>query len=67
MQLRCTFCTSMFTIGREEATIIADKFHNDEISHYDAHCPKCHRAQKITKQQFFRAFPNLAKIAEGKE
>jgi hypothetical protein len=67
MQLRCTYCNTMFAIGREESLIIADRFNKGEITHYDAHCPKCRRAQKITLEQFIRVNPTLRKLAEGKE
>ncbi len=67
MQLKCSFCNTMFNIGREESQLIAEKFHNGEIAHYDAHCPKCRRAYKLTREQFVRANPALRKLAEGKE
>ena len=67
MQLKCSFCTTMFNIGREESLLVAEKFHKGEIAHYDAHCPKCRRAEKVTKEQFFRANPALRKQAEGQE
>jgi hypothetical protein len=67
MQLKCTFCNSMFNIGNDEAAAVATKFHDNEIAHYDAHCPKCHRSQKVTRDQFVRGFPALRKVAENKE
>ena len=67
MQLKCSFCNTMFNIGREESLLVAEKFHNNEISHYDAHCPKCRRAYKLTREQFARSNPALRRQVESKE
>ena len=67
MQLKCSFCNTMFNIGNEESLLVAEKFAKDEIAHYDAHCPKCRRAYKVTKEQFVRANPTLRRHVEGKE
>jgi hypothetical protein len=39
-------------MNKEEIAKMAALFKENPTVHYDAHCPKCRKATKITKRQF---------------
>ena len=41
-----------FALNKEEIAKMAALFKENPNVHYDAHCPKCRKATKITKKQF---------------
>jgi phage FluMu protein Com len=66
MQLKCNYCSTMYAIGREEAQAAIQMIRSGEKAHYDAHCPKCRRATKITRQQLERGYPAIVKGLDDK-
>lgn len=52
MQIKCSSCSMPFSINKEEVAKIAELFKESPEAHYDAHCPKCRKATKISKKQF---------------
>ena len=74
MNLRCMYCQTMFAIGREEMIVALQTMEAEDLSHYDAHCPKCRRANRVELKKLELANPNwretlkeMAKEAEKAE
>jgi phage FluMu protein Com len=58
MNLRCMYCQTMFAIGREEMIVALQTMEAENLSHYDAHCPKCRRANRVERKKLELANPN---------
>lgn len=64
INLRCLYCQTPFTVGRSEmltALIIMDEKNQN---HHDAHCPRCRRANSISRQRMELFFPNWREAAK---
>ncbi len=58
MQLRCFYCQTMFTLSRETMLAALQQMQSEKLHHFDAHCPKCRRANRIVRERLERAYPN---------
>ena len=58
MNLRCSFCQTPFTIGRIEKLDALQHLDANNLTHYDAHCPRCRRATPVLRQKLEMTFPN---------
>ena len=58
MNLRCSFCQTPFTIGRLEKLDALQYIDANNLSHYDAHCPRCRRATPVIRQKLEMTMPN---------
>ena len=58
MNLRCSFCQTPYTIGRLEKLDALQHMDANNLTHYDAHCPRCRRATPILRQKLEMTFPN---------
>lgn len=58
MNLRCMYCQTMFGISREAMLIGLQTMEAESLSHYDFHCPKCRRANRVERAKLERANPN---------
>ncbi|OGN74354.1 MAG: hypothetical protein A2X25_05540 [Chloroflexi bacterium GWB2_49_20] len=58
MQLRCTYCQTMFAIGREEKLIAIQSMNDENLQYYHAHCPKCRRANRVERLKLEHSYPN---------
>lgn len=58
MNLRCAFCQTPYTLSRNEMLFGLQKMDSENLSHYDAHCPRCRRVTQIPRQRMEMAFPN---------
>jgi phage FluMu protein Com len=58
MQLRCTYCQTMFAIGREEKLIAIQSMNVEDLQYYHAYCPKCRRANRVERLKLERSYPN---------
>jgi phage FluMu protein Com len=65
MQLKCSFCSTPFALSKEEVELAIQKLTVENQAHYDAHCPKCRRANRITKKTF-QVNPLYRKMLESK-
>ena len=61
MQLRCTYCQTMFSISTEEMLAGLEHMEENKQIYYDAHCPKCRRANRVEKARMERFFPDWKK------
>ena len=58
MQLRCTYCQTMFAISREDMLAALEHMDENQLIFYDAHCPKCRRANRVERARMERFFPD---------
>jgi len=58
MNLRCAFCQTPFSIGRNEKLAALQHMYAENLSHYDAHCPRCRRATPVLRQKMEMTLPN---------
>ena len=58
MNLRCIYCQTPFTLSRAEMLGAIVSMNEKHQNHYDAHCPRCRRANSISRQRMELFFPN---------
>ena len=58
MNLRCAFCQTPFSIGRNEKIAALQHMYAENLTHYDAHCPRCRRATPVLRQKLEMTLPN---------
>jgi len=51
MNLRCTYCQTPFAIGRLEKLAAIQKMQAENLTHYDVLCPRCRRANSVSRQR----------------
>ena len=61
MQLRCTYCQNMFSISQDEMLAGLEHMLENKQIYYDAHCPKCRRANRVERLRMERSFPDWKK------
>lgn len=58
MNLRCMYCQTLFGVSREDLLIALQTIQAEALTHYDFHCPKCRRANRVERAKLERAYPN---------
>ena len=58
MNLRCMYCQTMFGISRENMLIGLQTMEAENLSHFEFHCPKCRRANRVERKRLELANPN---------
>ena len=58
MNIRCAFCQTPYTLGRTEKLIALQHMDTENLSHYDAHCPRCRKATPVQREKLEATFPN---------
>lgn len=51
MNLRCFYCQTPFTLGMDEKVAALRKMHAENLHHYDAICPRCRRANPVSRER----------------
>lgn len=64
MNLRCIYCQTPFTLPRAEMLSAIVSMNAKGQNHYDAHCPRCRRANSISRQRMELFFPNWQEAAK---
>jgi hypothetical protein len=64
MNLRCIYCQTPFTLARGEMLTAIVQMNDKNMNHYDAHCPRCRRANSISRQRMELFFPNWQEAAK---
>ena len=71
MNLRCLYCQTPFTLNRAEMLNGIVAMNEKHQTHYDAHCPRCRRANPIARQRMELFYPHwqedAAKMKAGLE
>ena len=63
MNLRCFYCQTPFTLGRVEILAALQRMDSENMNHYDAHCPRCRRANSVARQRLEMFLPNWREVA----
>jgi phage FluMu protein Com len=58
MQIRCNNCHKPFALSKEAVHTALETVMAEELSHFNAYCPHCRRANRISKQELLRAAPD---------
>ncbi len=58
MNLRCSYCQTPFTIGRNQMLAALQFLQDEGLHHYDAHCPRCRKANQVSRDRLEHFFPN---------
>lgn len=58
MQIRCYHCHKPFAVGREEVHRALNTLQAQNLHHYNAYCPHCRRANRISRQELLRSAPD---------
>ncbi len=64
MNLRCIYCQTPFTLSRPEMLTAIVTMNERHQNHYDAHCPRCRRANSISRQRMELFYPNWQDAAK---
>lgn len=64
MNLRCIYCQTPFTLSRAEMLSAIMLMNERGMNHYDGHCPRCRRANSISRQRMELFFPNWQEAAK---
>lgn len=64
LNLRCLYCQTPFTVGRAEMLTALITMEDKNQNHHDAHCPRCRRANSISRQRMELFFPNWREAAK---
>jgi hypothetical protein len=64
MNLRCIYCQTPFTLSRTEMLGAIISMNERHQNHYDAHCPRCRRANSISRQRMELFYPNWQEAAK---
>ena len=58
MNIRCSFCQTPYTLSRVAMLDALQEVDSQNLTHYDAHCPRCRRATPVPRQKLEMAMPN---------
>ena len=58
MNLRCMYCQTMFGVSRDVMLVGLQTMEAEKLDHYDVHCPKCRRANRVERKKLEMANPN---------
>jgi hypothetical protein len=57
MNIRCAFCQTPYTLSRVAMLDALQEVDAKNLTHYDAHCPRCRRATRVPRQRLEMAMP----------
>ena len=57
MQIRCTFCQTMYAISHEETLAALEHMEEEHQTYYEAHCPRCRRATRVERFKLEASYP----------
>ena len=64
MNLRCSYCQTMFSLSRDTMLAALQQMADENLHHFDAHCPKCRRANSLARERLERANPGWQQALE---
>jgi phage FluMu protein Com len=67
MQVRCMQCHKPFALGKDAVYAALDTVHDEELSHYNAFCPHCRKANRLSKEELLRAAPDWNRTVTDEE
>jgi len=51
MNLTCSYCQTPFTLGMAQKVAALQRMQAENLNHYDAHCPRCGRANAVSRER----------------
>ena len=57
MQIRCYSCNIPITISRQNVNQALNIVHEDDLVYFDFRCPKCKKANRVSKEQLLHSSP----------
>jgi hypothetical protein len=57
INIRCFSCHTPFSVKQEEVEAALTLLYQEDLKHYNANCPRCGKANKVSKKQLRRAAP----------
>ena len=57
MNLRCMYCQTPFTLSMNEKIGALRLMHTENMHHYDAVCPRCRRANSVSRERLEKFTP----------
>jgi len=57
MQIYCTNCHKPFALGKQAIHLALDTMNEEGLNHYNAHCPHCRRANRVSRDALRHAAP----------
>lgn len=67
MQIRCYHCHKPYALSKEAVLAALDQITAENLNHYNAYCPHCRRANRISASELHRAAPAWKPAAEQQE
>lgn len=67
MQIRCHHCHRPFAIGKAAVNAALVSITEKDLNHYNAHCPHCRRANRISQQALLHAAPGWTYEESGEQ
>lgn len=58
MQIRCSHCHKPFALSKDAVHAALDNVFAEDLSHYNAYCPHCRRANRISREELLHAAPD---------
>jgi hypothetical protein len=58
MQIRCYSCQTPFALNREAVHAALDTIEEGDLKYFNAHCPRCRKANRLSRQQLLNAAPD---------
>ncbi len=58
MQIHCNYCHRPFALKKDEIHAALDTVHQEGLSHYNAYCPHCRKANRVSRAELIRAAPD---------
>jgi len=67
MQIRCYHCHRPFALNKETILAALDLITAENLSHYNAYCPHCRRANRVSRDELHRAAPAWKPVSEEQD
>ncbi len=58
MQIRCYHCHKPFALGKDAIYAALDLITTEDMGHFNAQCPHCRHANRVSRDELSRAAPN---------
>jgi hypothetical protein len=58
MQIRCGHCHKPFALSKEAVYGALDAIEAENLIHYNAYCPHCRRANRVSREALQRSAPD---------
>ncbi|RPI32532.1 MAG: hypothetical protein EHM70_08735 [Chloroflexota bacterium] len=67
MQIRCYNCHKPFALGKEEVHTALNTVTEENLGHYNAYCPHCRKANRVSRDELLRAAPDWKREAKDEQ